>query len=84
MKRKYEVETKVPGVTIQAEESACPDTITLSVIADRNEVLALCLSREAWQELARVGVAPYYSFANTGPEFDWAPALSETEEKANG
>lgn len=81
VKRKYEVETKIPGLTVQVEESECPGTITLSVIWKREEIFALSLSREAWQEMSTVGT----NVDAYGPRvpFTWAEAPNPTE-KANG
>lgn len=77
MKRKYEFQTRVKGVTLQVEESDCPDTIVLSVGFDGCEFLALCLSRTAWEELRSVGGG--YQFSHSCPDFTWAkPDTSNT------
>lgn len=61
MKRKYEFQSKTSGLTLQVEESACPDTITLSIGYMREEILAMCLSREDWMVLRQIGESTPYS-----------------------
>lgn len=74
MKRKYEFQTKTEGLTLQVEESGCPDTVTLSLLYRRQEIVEMSLTRSDWDTLRSI------SSSYGSEKFEWTPTTGNDDD----